>query len=314
LNAALELRDVTKVFRTWDGETFTAVDGVSLTVAPGRLLGILGPNGAGKTTLLRILYAHWPPTSGTVEVLGHDPTKTAKKLKARLGITPQENNLDPDFNVIKNLTVYARYFQIPRDEARRRATELLAFVGLSDKARSDIESLSGGMKRRLVLARSLINRPDLVLLDEPTTGLDPQARHLVWDKVRELRREGKTIILTTHYMDEAELLCDEIVLMDRGKIHERGSPAEMIRKHASKEVLELTLRSGATVSKAEVAALPGFAQARIDVVGGRIYVYADEVEPLQRVAKERLPVEESTVRRGTLEDVFLRLTGRELRE
>jgi lipooligosaccharide transport system ATP-binding protein len=276
-------------------------------------VGILGPNGAGKTTLLRMLYAHWPPTSGRLRVLGRDPVTESKQLKARLGITPQDNNLDPDFNVIKNLLVYARYFQIPRDEARRRAERLLAFVGLSEKARADTETLSGGMKRRLILARSLINDPELVLLDEPTTGLDPQARHLVWDKVRELKRQGKTVVLTTHYMDEAEQLCDEIIVMDQGRIHERGTPQELIQKHASREVLELSFE-GTAPTRERVQALPGFSAARIDVVGSRVLVYGENAEALQHTAKQRLAPSGSTIRRGGLEDVFLRLTGRDLRE
>jgi lipooligosaccharide transport system ATP-binding protein len=313
VDAVIDLQDLTKVFHNRDGTPFTAVDHVTLSIERGRLVGILGPNGAGKTTLLRMLYAHWPPTSGRLRVLGHDPVLESKQLKAKLGITPQDNNLDPDFNVIKNLLVYARYFQIPADEAKRRATALLAFVGLSEKERSDTESLSGGMKRRLILARSLINEPELVLLDEPTTGLDPQARHLVWDKVRELKRQGKTVVLTTHYMDEAEQLCDEIIVMDQGRIHERGTPHQLIVKHASKEVLELTFEDEPP-TRETVQRLPGFAATRIDVVGRRVLVYGEHAEELQHVAKQHLRPSGATIRRGGLEDVFLRLTGRDLRE
>ena len=311
---ALELEHVTKVFRTHEGKEFRAVDELSLEVPRGRLFGFLGPNGAGKTTLLRLIHAFWPPTSGRLRVLGLDPVTQGKELKARMGIAPQADNLDPDFNVERNLWTYARYFRIPRDEARRRTKELLAFVGLEEKAREDIESLSGGMKRRLILARALINEPDLLLLDEPTTGLDPQARHLVWDKVRELRRKGTTILLTTHYMDEAELLCDDLVIMNEGKVHVRGPPRELIQRHAAKEVLELAFPEEANIDVKAIRALPGVDDSAVEVVGDRAYVYTDRAEQVLHEAKSRLQLSESIVRRGTLEDVFLRLTGRELRE
>jgi lipooligosaccharide transport system ATP-binding protein len=311
---ALELEHISKVFRLRDGTPLRAVDDVSLAVPRGALFGFLGPNGAGKTTLLRLIHAFWPPTSGTMRVLGLDPVRQGRELKARMGIAPQADNLDPDFNVERNLTTYARYFRMPREAAKKRARELLEFVGLSDKAREPIEALSGGMKRRLILARALMNDPDLLLLDEPTTGLDPQARHLVWQKVRELRQRGTTILLTTHYMDEAELLCDDLVIVNEGRIHVRGSPRDLIAKHASKEVLELTFAPEANVAVDAVRALPGVEPNMVEMVGGRAYIYTEHADALLRVAKSKLPVDQSVVRRGTLEDVFLRLTGRDLRE
>lgn len=314
MDPALELEQVTKIFQMADGTDFRAVDDVSLRVARGTLFGFLGPNGAGKTTLLRLIHAFWPPTSGRVQVLGLDAVTQGRDLKARMGIAPQADNLDPDFNVERNLWTYARYFRIPRDIARRRARELLAFVGLEEKAKEPIESLSGGMKRRLILARALINEPDLLLLDEPTTGLDPQARHLVWEKIRELRRKGTTILLTTHYMDEAELLCDDLVIMNQGKIHVRGAPRELIEKHAAKEVLELGFPDSAEIDARAIRALPSTKDSTVEIVGKRAYVYTDHAEQVLHEAKARLPLTESIVRRGTLEDVFLRMTGRELRE
>jgi lipooligosaccharide transport system ATP-binding protein len=311
---ALELEHVTKVFRTHEGKEFRAVDDLSLSVPRGKLFGFLGPNGAGKTTLLRLIHAFWPPSAGTLRVLGLDPRTQGRELKARMGIAPQADNLDPDFNVERNLWTYARYFRIPRDEARRRAKELLAFVGLEEKAKEEIESLSGGMKRRLILARALINEPDLLLLDEPTTGLDPQARHLVWEKVRELRRKGTTILLTTHYMDEAELLCDDLVIMNEGKVHVRGSPKELILKHAAKEVLELAFPPDETIDVSAIRRLPGVGASAVEIVGHRAFVYTERAEEVLHEAKKQLTLEESVVRRGSLEDVFLRLTGRELRE
>ncbi|MBI2078748.1 MAG: ABC transporter ATP-binding protein [Euryarchaeota archaeon] len=311
---ALELDGVTKVFRTWDGKEFNAVDGVTLRVPRGQLFGFLGPNGAGKTTLLRLIHAFWPPTRGRLRVLGYDPATQGGELKARIGVAPQDNNLDPDFNVRRNLTTYARYFRLPRAEAARRADELLDFVGLKDKRREEIDTLSGGMKRRLVLARSLINEPDLILLDEPTTGLDPQARHLVWDKIRELRRRGTTILLTTHYMEEAELLCDDLVIMDGGKIHVQGRPADLIAKHVGRDVLELAFHPGSTPSVEDLRRLPGAADARIEIHADRAFVYHDDVESIAHQAKARFRLESSLVRRAGLEDVFLRLTGRQLRE
>lgn len=314
MDDAVECENLTKHFRTREGVLVPAVGGVTLRVPRGQLLGVLGPNGAGKTTLLRMIHAFWPPTGGRLRVLGLDPTTQGKELKARLGVAPQEDNLDPDFSVLRNLTTFARYFRIPRGDARRRAEELLAFVGLSEKAREPIQNLSGGMKRRLILARSLVNEPELILLDEPTTGLDPQARHLVWDKVRELRRSGKTLLLTTHYMEEAEQLCDDVVIMDEGRILVRGSPPDLVRRFAAREVLELVFRPGHAPDPGAIRGLPGFDSGRVEIVGQRAYVYVHDAEALLHRAKERLPIAESIVRRGTLEDVFLQLTGRKLRE
>jgi len=291
-----------------------AVDGIDLEVAPGTLFGFLGPNGAGKTTLMKMLHAAFPPTSGSAQVLGFDVAEEATQLKAQLGVVPQENNLDPDFSVEKNLTVHARYYDIPRAEARRRARDLLDFVGLTEKAREPVEHLSGGMKRRLVLARSLVNEPRLLILDEPTTGLDPQSRHLVWTKIRDLRHQGLTVLLTTHYMDEAERLCDELVIVDNGRILVRGAPAALIEQHASRDVLELGFVGDARSHEAALRSLPGVRDARVEFVGDRALLYLDDAERVLHEAQRTLPTREALVRRSSLEDVFLRLTGRALRE
>ncbi len=311
--AAVHCKGVIKDYATRDGSV-QAVAGIDLDVPEGSLFGFLGPNGAGKTTLMRMLYAAVPPTAGTITVLGRDVATQARDLKAHLGVVPQENNLDPDFDVRKNLTVYARYFDIGPTEARRRADELLAFVGLAEKAREPIDNLSGGMKRRLILARGLVNNPRLLILDEPTTGLDPQSRHLVWDKVRDLRRQGLTILLTTHYMDEAERLCDELVIIDRGRVLVRGAPADLVRRHASRDVLELGFADDARAHEATIRDLPGPDGGRVEFVGPRALLYVANADQLLSEAKARLPVVETLVRRASLEDVFLHLTGRGLRE
>jgi lipooligosaccharide transport system ATP-binding protein len=312
--AAVRCRALAKEYRSREGAPVPAVRGIDLEVPAGTLFGFLGPNGAGKTTLMKMLHAAFPPTSGTAEVLGLDVARDAAELKARLGVVPQENNLDPDFSVEKNLTVHARYYDVPRAEARRRARELLDFVGLTEKAREPVEHLSGGMKRRLILARSLVNEPRLLILDEPTTGLDPQSRHLVWSKVRDLRRQGLTVLLTTHYMDEAERLCDELVIVDGGRILVRGAPADLIARHASRDVLELGFAGDARARERELRALPGVGDARIEFVGDRALLYLDDAERALHEATARLAPQEALVRRASLEDVFLRLTGRALRE
>jgi lipooligosaccharide transport system ATP-binding protein len=309
--AAVECRGVVKEFATRSGPV-RAVDGIDIDVPAGGIFGILGPNGAGKSTLLRMLHAAFPPTGGTLRVLGHDAATEPDRLKARLGVVPQENNLDPDFTVEKNLTTYARYHGLRASEGRRRADELLAFVGLEEKAREPVDHLSGGMKRRLVLARSLINQPDLLLLDEPTTGLDPQSRHLVWAKVRELRRRGITVLLTTHYLDEAERLCDELVIVDHGRILVRGRPQELIAQHAGRDVLELGFEDDARPHEQGIRALAP--DARVEFLQERAVLYVTDADATARRAQETLPVREVLVRRATLEDVFLHLTGRGLRE
>jgi lipooligosaccharide transport system ATP-binding protein len=230
----IEAKALTKKF---DG--FTAVDGIDFKVYRGECVGFLGPNGAGKTTTVRMIYCFLPPTSGELLVAGYSVNNQCRQIKAVVGVAPQEDNLDPDFSVIKNLTTYCRYFDIPKGEAKKRAEEQMKFFQLEEKCDSAVSALSGGMKRRLIFARALLNQPQVLLLDEPTTGLDPQARHLAWDEVRNLKKKGVTIILTTHYMDEAAVLCDRILIVDRGKIIEEGSPAELVHKHVGEEVLEV---------------------------------------------------------------------------
>ena len=230
----IEAQGLTKKF-----DDFTAVDHIDFKVYKGECVGFLGPNGAGKTTTVRMMYCFLPPTSGELKLAGLSVNKDCREIKNLVGVAPQEDNLDPDFTVIKNLTVYCRYFDIPKDEALKRANEQLKFFQLEDKREVSIAALSGGLKRRLIFARALINQPQILLLDEPTTGLDPQARHLAWDEVRNLKKKQVTIILTTHYMDEAAVLCDRILIVDKGKIIEEGSPSELVKKHAGEEVLEV---------------------------------------------------------------------------
>lgn len=311
--AAIETHGLVKEYPTRTGRV-RAIDGVDLEIPEGGLFGMLGPNGAGKTTLVRMLYAAVPATAGTLRVLGHPVATEARRLKAQVGVVPQENNLDPDFSVEKNLLVYGRYFDLPKGLVKDRARALLEFVGLSEKAAEPIDHLSGGMKRRLILARSLLNDPRLLILDEPTTGLDPQSRHLVWSKVRELQRRGLTILLTTHYMEEAERLCDDLVILDHGRILVKGPPAALVRAHASRDVLELAFDQDARQHAPALQALPGADAARIEFVGERAILYVEDADALQQEAKARLPVLQAMVRRATLEDVFLHLTGRGLRE
>jgi lipooligosaccharide transport system ATP-binding protein len=305
-DAAVEAVDLHKRF----GDT-EAVAGVSFRIERGQVFGFLGPNGAGKTSTLRMLQAISAPTSGRLRVLGQDPVTEGRAIRARLGVVPQEDNLDPELRVRENLYVYARYFQIPRDVARRRTAELLDFVALGDRSESDIRELSGGMKRRLVIARALVNDPELVVLDEPTTGLDPQARHLVWQKLRELRDRGVTLVLTTHYMDEAERLCDTLVIMDQGRIIGAGEPSELILSHVGEEVVEL--RVGATDEPRVLHGLDlgGVVTERAGDV--RLF-FLDRRSQLadQLVARAREARAPCLVRNATLEDVFLRLTGHEL--
>jgi lipooligosaccharide transport system ATP-binding protein len=292
-----------------------AVDGVSLAIPTGTCFGLLGPNGAGKTTTIRMMQAQSTPTGGSLVVLGLDTTKRAREVKARVGVVPQENNLDPDFTVHKNLTVYARFFRIPPKVATERADRLLEFVQLADKRDALIATLSGGMKRRLTVARALVNDPDMLILDEPTTGLDPQARHTIWDKIRSLRRQGKTILLTTHYMDEAEQLCDSLVVMDQGRILEQGAPRDLIQKHTQGEAVEFVVgwsEDGAGVARcADALKAQGIPFERLP---DRVIGYGDKAVAAVPTAHERLGAKEVIRRRATLEDVFLRLTGRALRD
>ena len=291
---------------------FTAVDSVDFDVLPGRAFGFLGPNGAGKTSTMRMIACSSPVTSGELTVIGMNPRTQARQIKARLGVVPQIDNLDTELTVRENLEMYARYFDIPGDVARRRADELLEFVQLDERAKDQVEPLSGGMKRRLTIARSLINEPELVILDEPTTGLDPQARHLLWERLYQLKRRGATLIITTHYMDEAEQLCDRLVVMDKAKIVAEGSPRELIDQHSTREVLELRVTDA--VRDHLDGRLDGLAD-RIEELPDRLLLYtADGEHTLDQVHRREIPVESALVRRSTLEDVFLRLTGRTLIE
>lgn len=294
---------------------FEAVAGIDLTIPKGVCFGLLGPNGAGKTTTIRMIQCVSPRTDGALEVLGRDPANDARAIKGRLGVVPQEDNLDPDFTVRDNLVLYARFFGIPKAPAQAKADELLRFLDLEDKASGRVDALSGGMKRRLVVARALVNDPDLLILDEPTTGLDPQARHALWDTIRRLRREGKTILLTTHYMDEAEMLCDELVIIDQGKVHEQGKPRELIAKHCGAEAVEFVVDENHAEHQTHLdAILADLGDARSERLGDRILAYGDDMEAVQARIRDAHPVMESVLRRATLEDVFLRLTGRALRE
>ena len=294
---------------------FTAVDGIDFEVGAGESFGFLGPNGAGKSSTMRMIGCVSPATEGTLRVLGRDPAADGSTIRARLGVVPQEDTLDLELTVFDNLVLYGRYFNLPRAEAKRRATELLDFVQLGDRAKSRVEDLSGGMKRRLTIARALINEPDILLLDEPTTGLDPQARHVVWDRLYRLKQRGVTLVLTTHYMDEAEQLCDRLVVMDRAKIVAEGSPLELISTWSTPEVLELrfavgvaeTLDGQLTDSVAE-----GWAE-RVEVLPDRILLYTGDGEAAaEEVHRRGLHPVATLVRRSSLEDVFLRLTGRTL--
>ncbi len=289
---------------------FTAVDGVDVDVQPGEAFGFLGPNGAGKSSTMRMIAAVSPPTEGTLSVLGLDPTTDGPAIRARLGVIPQEDNLDLELTVRENLTVYGRYFGLSWAESRRRADELLDFAQLTERADAKVETLSGGMKRRLTIARGLVNEPDLVLLDEPTTGLDPQARHVLWDRLYRLKQQGATLIITTHYMDEAEQLCDRLVVMDHGRIVAEGAPRALITEHVSREVLELRFPVG---EQERVTDQLRAAYAGAEVLADRILLYTDDADATADEVHGRGFTPESTLtRRATLEDVFLRLTGRTL--
>ena len=305
--ALIHARGLTKRF----GD-MTAVDAVDFDVAPGESFGFLGPNGAGKTSTMRMIGCVSPVTAGSLTVLGMDPAVDPARIKARIGVVPQQDTLDMELTVRENLVIYGRYFDLSRSEAGRRADELLEFVQLSDRSSSQVEPLSGGMKRRLTIARSLINEPSLMLLDEPTTGLDPQARHLLWDRLYRLKQRGVTLVLTTHYMDEAEQLCDRLVVMDKAKIVAEGSPRELIEQHSTREVLEL--RFPADSQPPPDPAFEGLAS-RIERLPDRLLLYTEDGEAAVIAIHERgIRPETTLVRRSTLEDVFLRLTGRSLIE
>jgi lipooligosaccharide transport system ATP-binding protein len=289
---------------------FEAVRGIDLDVRPGEAFGFLGPNGAGKSSTMRMIAAVSPPSGGELSILAMDPATHGPEIRARLGVCPQDDTLDNELNVRENLLVYGSYFGIKKAVVAERADELLDFVQLREKARSRVEDLSGGMKRRLTIARSLVNDPDLLLLDEPTTGLDPQARHLLWDRLFRLKARGVTLVITTHYMDEAEQLCDRLVVMDGGEIVAGGSPLDLIREHSTREVAELRFGVGEHEGLAEqVADLAD----RVEVLPDRLLLYTQDGEAtLARVHERGLDPAAVLVRRSTLEDVFLRLTGRTL--
>ncbi len=289
---------------------FTAVDAIDVQVHAGESFGFLGPNGAGKSSTMRMIAAVSPVTSGTLRIFGLDPATRGPDIRSALGVVPQRDTLDEELTVEENLRIYGRYFGLSRAECRRRATELLEFAQLTERAGDRVEPLSGGMKRRLTIARSLINEPRILLLDEPTTGLDPQARHVLWDRLFRLKRQGVTLVVTTHYMDEAEQLCDRLVVMDHGRIVAEGSPRALIEQHATREVLEL--RFADEDSAVHLAAVEGLGE-RVEVLPDRLLVYADDGDAALAAAHARgVEPLSALVRRASLEDVFLHLTGRTL--
>jgi len=304
-NPVISARGLTKRF-----DKFTAVDGIDFEVRPGESFGFLGPNGAGKTSTMRMIGCTSPLSAGELRISGMDPRTHASQIKARLGVVPQLDNLDTEITVRENLLMYARYFDVPRAVALERTEKLLQFVQLAERSEAQVESLSGGMKRRLTIARALVNEPEIVLLDEPTTGLDPQARHLVWERLFRLKRQGVTLVLTTHYMDEAEQLCDRLVVMDGGKIVAEGSPRALIERHSTREVVEL--RFNAESQDPFAGKLDGIGE-RTEVLPDRILLYvADGDDAVAEVHRRSLTPDSVLVRRSSLEDVFLHLTGRTL--
>ena len=306
-DSLIRARGLTKQFGT-----FTAVDGIDFDVAPGEAFGFLGPNGAGKTSTMRMIGCTSPISGGELRILGLDPRRDGAAIRSRLGVVPQADTLDNELTVRENLFIYGRYFGYSREECNRRADELLEFVQLTDRAKDLVEPLSGGMKRRLTIARSLINDPQVMLLDEPTTGLDPQARHLVWDRLYRLKQRGVTLVLTTHYMDEAEQLCDRLVVMDKAKIVAEGSPRSLIEHYSTREVAEFRFTQEARDALGN--RLDGLAD-RVEQLPDRVLLYAEDGEAVVMAARERgIHPETVLVRRSTLEDVFLRLTGRSLIE
>ncbi|MET0990796.1 MAG: ATP-binding cassette domain-containing protein [Lacisediminihabitans sp.] len=303
---------ITAVDLTKKYKDFTAVDGISFEIAPGEAFGFLGPNGAGKSTTMRMIGAVSTRTSGELDILGLDPNQNGPEIRSQLGVVPQQDNLDMELRVRDNLIVYGRYFGMSRADCARKADELLDFAQLSDRSKAKVDDLSGGMKRRLTIARSLMNDPRILLLDEPTTGLDPQARHILWDRLFRLKEQGTTLVLTTHYMDEAEQLCDRLVVVDKGTIMAEGSPAALIAEYSTREVVEL--RFGSDRNAVVAAELEGVGE-RIEVLPDRILIYSNDGEAeLAEVVRRGLEPITSLVRRSSLEDVFLRLTGRSLIE
>ncbi|HKX11796.1 MAG TPA: ATP-binding cassette domain-containing protein [bacterium] len=303
-------RDLRKSF-----DSFEAVKSIRFDIARGECFGFLGPNGAGKTSTMRMIYCFSPVSAGRLEVMGMDVMRDARKIKAKLGVVAQEDNLDPDLTVFQNLTLYATYFDIPGAEAKSRAEELLTFLSLQEKRNQKIDKLSGGMKRRLMIARALINRPEVLILDEPTTGLDPQARHLIWDKLRALKASGVTMVLTTHYMEEASRLCDRLVIMDHGRILTEGEPPALIEKYVGREVLEIRAPNAALQPlKQAVDAEDGHANRETELVGDTLYVLIREKNGALLEKMPEIQKLDFHLRPASLEDVFLKLAGRELRD
>lgn len=301
-------RDLSKAFGG-----LRAVDGIDIEVRRGEIFGFLGANGAGKSSTMRMIGCVSDRDGGDLEVLGLDPAADGPAIRARIGVVPQEDNLDTELTVWDNLLIYGRYFDIPRDEVRQRAEELLEFAQLTERRHDKVDPLSGGMKRRLTIARALVNRPELLLLDEPTTGLDPQARHLLWERLYQLKRQGVTQVLTTHYLDEAEQLCDRLVIMERGRIVAAGSPRSLIEEHATREVVEL--RFAVTDHRDAAADHLDDAGARVEALAERVLVYTDDTEAtMARVELLGSAPASVLVRRSTLEDVYLMITGRTLDE
>jgi lipooligosaccharide transport system ATP-binding protein len=304
----VEARSLTKRFGS-----FVAVDSVDFDIEPGEAFGFLGPNGAGKSSTMRMIGCVSPVTAGELRVLGLDPKDAGPTIRGRIGVVPQEDNHDTELTVWDNLLIYGRYFDLPRALIRERAEELLDFVQLTDRRNSKVDPLSGGMKRRLTIARALINQPELMLLDEPTTGLDPQARHLVWERLYRLKQSGTTLVLTTHYMDEAEQLCDRLVIMDNGRIVAEGPPSRLIAEHVTREVVEV--RFDTAIAQEESLASLSTLAARVEPLADRVVLYADDGDAVAATINELdLQVAAVLVRRASLEDVFLILTGRTLEE
>jgi lipooligosaccharide transport system ATP-binding protein len=304
----IEARALTKRFGG-----FVAVDGIDFVIHPGEAFGFLGPNGAGKSSTMRMIGCVSPISGGLLRVLGLDPEQDGPRIRGRLGVVPQEDNLDTELTVWDNLMIYGRYFDLPRPEIRRRAEELLDFVQLSDRRDSRVDPLSGGMKRRLTIARALINQPEVLLLDEPTTGLDPQARHMLWERLYRLKQQGTTLVLTTHYMDEAEQLCDRLVIMDGGKIVAEGSPRALVAEHATREVVEL--RFARAQEQDDALSRVREIAPRVEPVADRLLVYTDDGDgTAAAIAGDGVGAASVLVRRASLEDVFLLLTGRTLED
>ena len=306
----MELIQVTKLVKRFG--SFTAVDGISFSVKQGESFGLLGPNGAGKSSTMRIIGATSQRTSGDVKILGKDPELHGPQIRAHLGVVPQQDNLDEELTCAENLYIYGRYFGLPKKMVTQKLDELLEFAQLTEKKNAKVNSLSGGMKRRLTIARALVSDPDILMLDEPTTGLDPQARHILWDRLFRLKEKGVTLLITTHHMDEAEQLCDRLIVMDNGKIMAEGSPAGLIKEYSSKEVLEV--RFGSDRNAQMVEKLNNLSE-RLEVLPDRLLMYTESGEELlAKISALNIHPNTSLVRRSSLEDVFLRLTGRSLIE